>query len=258
MEQAEVSSTMHDIVENGCGYYTNLCFSRAELAEILNLVEAHWLSRLKTVCPNHWQQFSDIGIARYHELLHSIDHAKAWTKNARMLPENAVKKIRTMSVVKILENEYGPLEIVDEENIGYEEIDWRLVRPNEQSDVGPFHADSWFCELGHGVKPPDDVKALKIWIALCCEPGLNGLQVVPHSHKKEWRYHGELRHGFVKPQIDEDEKSLPAILVRTEPGRAILFHDKLLHAGAINRGQFTRVSMEFMIFVKKRRFYDGY
>lgn len=251
MEQAIALSQIDETLENGCGYYLELRFSSEELKEVLELVESHWLQRLKKVYPHDWERFSEIGMARYHELAHLIDHASAWTKDARMLPENAVKKIRSMSIVKKLEAEYGAIEIVDEENIGYEEIDWRLVRPNEASDVGPFHADAWFCELGHGVKPDSDIKAIKIWIALCCEPGLNGLKVVPHSQKKTWRYHGEFRHGFVKPQIDEDEASLPAVLAHTSPGDAVLFHDKLLHAGAINRGQFTRVSMEFMIFVKK-------
>lgn len=251
MTNCFATSRIEDVLENGCGYYTGLHFQQDELKQILNIIHEQWLHRIKQVCPAQWQKFSEIGVARYHELAHLLDHAVVWSKNARILSKESVEKIRQMSLIKKIEDEYGPIQIVDEENIGYEEIDWRLVRPNQPSDVGPFHADSWFLELGHGVKPPNNMKAIKIWVALCCESGLNGLKVVPESQKRTWRYHGEFRHGFIKPQIDEDEACLPSILLHTNPGDAILFHDKLLHAGAINRGKYTRVSMEFMVFVKK-------
>lgn len=251
MNFCEVTSKVNDTLENGCGYYLDFHFSQDELQQILSFVHEQWIDKIKQTSSEHWKRFSEVGIARYHELAHLLDHATTWPKEARIFPKQAVEKIRKMSLIKKLEEEYGPIEIVDEENVGYEEMDWRLVRPNEPSDVGPFHADIWFSELGHGVHPSGDKKAIKVWVALCCEPGLNGLKVVPDSQKKRWRYHGELRHGFVKPQIDEDEASLPAILLNTAPGDVVVFHDGLLHAGAINRGQYTRVSMEFMAFVKK-------
>lgn len=244
-------SAIDNLLENNSGYYKGFCFQQDELQKILNFIEEQWLNRIKQKCPLDWQKFSEIGIARYHEFSHLLNHGETWKKEARIFPKSVVEKIRNMSLIKKIEQEYGDIEIVDEENIGYEEIDWRLVRPNQPSDVGPFHADAWFAELGHGIKPPSNKKAIKVWVALCCEPGLNGLKVVPNSQKKKWRYHGEFRHGFVKPQIDENEASLPFVLLDTAPGDAVLFHDKLLHAGAINRGKYTRVSMEFMLFVKK-------
>lgn len=251
MHASGVASTVNDTLENGCGYYLDLHFSSAELQQIIGYVREQWLDRIKQKCPAHWQRFSEMGITRYHEISYLLDHGSTWPKEARIFPKNVVEKIRQMSLIKKLEAEYGPIEIVDEENVGYEEMDWRLVRPNEPLDVGPFHADIWFSELGHGVHPSGNRKAIKVWVALCCEPGLNGLKVVPESQKKKWRYHGELRHGFVKPMIDEDEASLSAVLLYTSPGDVVVFHDKLLHAGAVNKGRYTRVSMEFMVFVKK-------
>ena len=251
MNANEIISKVDDVLENGCGYYLDFHFQQDELKQILDFIYEQWVDRIRQVCPKNWRQFANVGIRRYHELAHLLDHATTWPKEARIFKKHAVEKIRKMSLVKKLEEEYGPIEIVDEENIGHEEMDWRLVRPNELSDIGPFHADIWFSELGHGVHPSGNKKAIKVWVALCCEPGLNGLKIVPHSQKKQWRYHGELRHGFVKPQIDEDESNLPAILLNTSPGDIVVFHDGLLHAGAINRGQYTRVSMEFMVFVEK-------
>lgn len=244
-------SRVNEALENECGYYQGFGFQQDELQTLLGFVEQQWLNQIKENYPMHVQKFSEIGIARYHELAHLLDHGSLWKKEARIFPKHMVEKIRKMSLIQKLEEEYGPIEIVDEENIGYEEIDWRLVRPNQSSDVGPLHADVWFRELGHGLNPPKGFKAIKVWVALCCEPGLNGLKVVPNSQKKDWRYHGEFRHGFTKPQIDEDEKSLSPILLNLAPGNALVFHEKLLHGGAFNMGQHMRISMEFMVFVKE-------
>lgn len=246
-------SKVDEELECGQGFYLGFHFLEEEVQVILDIIREQWLERIKQKSPETWKQFSEIDLTHYHELSSLLDHGSTWIKGARIFSKSAVKKIKKMSLIKALEEEFGVIEIVDEEGVGYEEIDWRLVRPNQPTDVGPFHADAWFSDLGHGVKPIQNKKAVKVWIALCCEPGLNGLNIVPHSQKKEWRYHGEMRHGFVKPQIDEDEKSLSSVLLNTLPGAAVLFHDKLLHAGAINKGKYTRISMEFMIFVNKRQ-----
>ena len=113
----------------------------------------------------------------------------------------------------------------------------------------PLHADAWFWELGHGATPAGAAR-VKVWLAIVTEPGLSGLRIVSGSHRREWRFHGEHRHGFVKPQIDEDENELNPQLVPMSPGDAIVFNDRLLHGGAVNQGQKTRVSLEFTMFVK--------
>lgn len=246
-----VETSVNDELEHGCGFYQGFSFQPYEIKQIINLIQDQWLERIKIKYPQHWEKFFEIGIARYHELSYLLDHGSTWIKEARMLPNCSVKKIRKMSLIQQLEETFGNIEIVDEEGIGYEEIDWRLVRPYHADDIGPFHADAWFQELGHGVKPPNNMKAIKVWVALCCDPGLNGLRVLPDSQKKTWRYHGEFRHGFIKPQIDEDIEILSPQLLSTPPGNAVVFHDKLLHAGALNRAHNTRVSMELMVFVKK-------
>jgi len=238
-------------LENGSGFYTGFRLEQNEVNFAKNIIKKQWIAIIKQYEPSLLKQFAGLGLERYHELSHSLNHELMWRKANRIFSKEAAKTVRSMSLIKNLEKVYGPVIIVDEENIGYEEIDWRLVRPNQLADVGPLHADDWFLKLGHGIVPPQNMKAIKVWVALCCEPGLNGLKVVPHSHKREWRYHGEFRHGFIKPQIDEDENELPVLLVNTAPGDAIIFHDKLLHGGAHNKGKYCRISIEFMLFVYK-------
>jgi len=220
-----------------------------ELAMVSSLVEDQWRARLRVVAPAHADRFERLGIERYHEVAELVEHASVWPKAVRILPAAAVDSIRATSLFERLESEFGPFEVSDEEGLGREEIYWRLVRPQQGSDMGPLHADRWFWELGHG-RTPEARQRVKVWVAIVCEPGLSGLRLVRGSHLREWRYHGEMRDGMMKPQIDEDVDSLGAELVRTRPGDAVVFHDGLLHGGAPNRGTLTRVSFEFTMFVR--------
>ncbi|OGT25450.1 MAG: hypothetical protein A3I77_03935 [Gammaproteobacteria bacterium RIFCSPLOWO2_02_FULL_42_14] len=238
-------------IEQGRGFYLKFKLDQKEVELLKSIVREQWLNIIKKNNSTYWKRFSDIGIERYHELAHLVDHGALWAKPNRIFSREAAKVMRSLSLIKNLEKAYGPFIVADEENIGYEEFVWRLVRPNQPSDIGPLHADDWFLQLGHGVKPPSGMKAVKVWVALCCEPGLNGLKVVSDSQKKQWRYHGEFRHGFVKPQFDDDENKLNIELLNTVSGDAVVFHDKLLHAGAVNRGRYCRISMEFMLFVQR-------
>ena len=99
-----------------------------------------------------------------------------------------------MSLLKQLTSEFGEFQISAEDGSDWEEIYWRIVRPHEPSDVGPLYADRWFWDLGHGTIPTDKER-VKVWIAIVAEPGLSGLRVVPGSHLRDWRYHGEAGHG---------------------------------------------------------------
>ena len=241
--------TLQDQLDNRVGYFLGLYFQKQELDLVRSLVQAQWIDNIKRHAPEYSEAFLKNGIEKYHELSHLVQHEKIWPKENRVLPKIAVDMIRNTSLIKSLEDVYGVFCMSDEENIGREECYWRLVRPNQPSDIGPLHADAWFWDLGHGVMP-SGVKRVKVWVALYCEPGLNGLRVVPYSYKREWKYHSEHRDGFSKPQIDEDESLLDVQLAHTVPGDAIIFNDKLLHGGALNQGQYTRISLEFTMLIK--------
>ena len=186
---------------------------------------------------------------RYHEASYLLDHNTVWPKNVRILSKEAVSEIRKMDFLGELEKSFGPFEISDEENVGHEEVYWRLVRPNAKNDIAPIHADGWFWAIGHGITP-DNTTRVKVWISIYVEPRLNGFVYVPGSHLKEWPYRREIKSGVYKPVIDLSEDSLNTLLFESAPGDTIIFHDKLLHSGAINKGKYTRVSLEFTMFVK--------
>lgn len=252
MQQLNEQQSMRNLLDGNPGFITGLRLKSDELARLRFLVESHWLRCIERKAPEYAKDFAEIGIDRYHELSHLVDHGIFWQSVAeRNLPLSASLEIRTMSIFKQIESEFGSFTIPDAYGWGSgEPMVFRLVRPQELSDVGPLHRDQWFWDLLEK-RVPSNVVPYKIWIAVFCEPGLSGLRIVPNSHLQEIPYHGEMRNGMLKPQIDVKEEELAIELFHSQPGEAIVFNHNLLHGGAVTTGNYTRVSLELTIFVSK-------
>ncbi len=241
------------MLEGPEGFNTELRFAADELEMVRSLIKAQYLQRIEESGAGRSKLFASLEMNRYHEQCNILDHKTMWPKSKRILGSEAVKAIRQTSLIKALEGEFGPFVISGEDGIEKEEVYWRLVRPNCATDVGPLHADNWFWALGHGTTPAGHQR-VKVWVSIYSEAGQNGFKYVAGSHQKEWRYHGVTRDGFIKPQIDEDESMLDVEIFRSDPGQAIVFHDKLLHGGAAG-GNTTRVSLEFTMFVADESYF---
>ena len=238
-------------IDGDAGYAAGPALSAAELAQVRRAIERQWLAHLGAVAPEHAAAFGRIGLDRYHELADRLDHASVWPKRSRLLPPEVVAAIRRMSFFRRIEEELGDCPASDEDHYGWEEIYWRLVRPQAPGDIGPLHADGWFWDLGDAGIPADR-RRIKLWVAVIAEPGRNGLRLVPGSHRREWRHHGEWRDGRQKPVLDENEADLDIRLFPANPGECVLFHDRLLHGGALNLGTTTRVSFELTLLPRQR------
>ena len=243
-----LKSTIQQQLSDFPGFSTLLKLQPDELQKIKQQIEYQWFSRIQEIAPEQAGEFKKRGIAHYHELSHRLDHGSIWSRNHRLLSESAVVELRKTSLFQQLELTFGSLLISDEEHPGKEVVHWRLVRPHQLSDVGPIHADKWFWDLNNWPVPANTHR-VKVWIAIYTEPGLSGLRVVPDSQQKTWQYQPAKRHGVLKPLFDCKENQISPQLVNTRSGEAIIFHDQLLHGGAINRGTLTRVSLEFTLFV---------
>ncbi|HWZ47460.1 MAG TPA: phytanoyl-CoA dioxygenase family protein, partial [Herbaspirillum sp.] len=94
--------------------------------------------------------------------------------------------------------------------------------------------------------------SVKMWLAIITEPGLNGLYVVPGSHRKQWRVaHTTGADGYARPALDEALGDYAPQLIAAAPGQAILFNEKLLHGGAPNAGATCRVSVEITFILQR-------
>jgi hypothetical protein len=246
---------MNDIlfeVMQSPGYSVGLSLTAEELQLFRDMIESQWLATINKEYPEYADQFKSIGVSRYHELAHLLDHNVVWNKANRCLPEADVQILKSQPFFSSLQEIFGDFKIsdvvYDSTNVpGKEEIYWRLVRPNVATDVGPLHADKWFHELGQGglsSSKPDFT--IKVWIPIFCEPGKSGLMVVPDSHEKEWRHGSVLVKGRLKPTFEDIAEP---ILIETLPGDMLIFREETLHGGAVNLGEQTRVSAEItMVF----------
>ncbi|MFJ9532147.1 phytanoyl-CoA dioxygenase family protein [Herbaspirillum sp. NPDC101396] len=241
------------------GFSKDVRLTPDELAVFRDAITEQWLSVIGATHPELVSQFREVGISNYHQLAHLLSHETLWPKQTRCLPKHSCDKIKVLPFFQTLRDELGEFAISDvfygdTHEAGREEIYWRLVRPNAAKDVGSLHADKWF----HDVMGMDDqafsaeAETVKIWIPIFSQPGKNGLMIVPNSHRKSYRYHAAPGAGGMKPVIDEDVETLGAELMLTEPGNMLIFNEGILHGGAVNMGDQTRVSVEItMVFANR-------
>ena len=240
---------------NESGYSTDTYLSADELDHFRQSIYEQWFYRIQLANPAIARRIyqDNIPITSYHLISRELEHSQIWSKNSRILPPSFTKWFMKSNFINELSNLYGDFIISDEDNLGWPNIYWRLVRPNQKNDVGPLHRDSWFWELNKDFPTPNyNFYRLKVWISLFIEPGLNGLKVEPCSQRREdIRWKGELRNGIQKPILLSEEKELSPILLETGPGQSIVFNDNLIHGGALNKGSNSRVSVEFTMLVRE-------
>lgn len=235
-------SILRELYE-GSGY-TLEGLSAEELAQVREFITAQYLERLGRLQPDLVGPAREAGLAHYHTLPIRFDHATSWPKETRLLDARHVADFSRMGFFDRIRAEVGPSAV-----ISHDELNWRLVRPGRAEDIGPVHADKWFWDAGYGYgSMPPGYDRFKIWIAVHTEPGVNGLTVKPDSHRStRWKHHFEIKGGVRKPVLDEDETSLNMQLLPLKAGQMVLFHDELLHGGALNRGCECRVSIELTV-----------
>jgi hypothetical protein len=244
-------STQKDIlskIDLGDGYVIDE-ITVNDLSVLKNIIEKQYRARLTSVYPNERSVIDQTAIENYHTL-DFVAHKNLWPKEVRTLSEDDVLQFKKINLFKELEQKFGPVVITNEDKTRTQEIYWRLVRPNYENDVGPLHADSWFWTLHNG-SIDQGFRRLKIWISIHNQCNKNGFRLIAGSQKKTYAYKGEERDGKIKPVYDcslESEESL--ILVPTNSGQYILFHDNLIHGGAVG-GDKTRISLEMTLLIKE-------
>lgn len=138
--------------------------------------------------------------------------------------------------------------ITDEENLGYPNIYIRVVRALHNEDVGPMHADKWFWDLGK-IPFPESHRRLKVWAPLLQDDKKPALKIYPGSHTMVFDYQGrKCSDGKTRPVFDCMSISDQVVRAPVKMGECIIFHDSLLHGGAVDNS--SRISVEFTIATK--------
>ena len=240
-----------DSIAGTPGFATGFQLSASELAAIRLAIRNHLADAIRSEASQLLERFLHTELEDYHTLADLLPHDRLVTRTQRILPQIAVDSLRSTSLFRQLEEHLGPFAISDEEGVGRESVSMRLVRPQIASDVGSLHTDDWFWKL-YGFPVPSDVTRVKVWVAICCEPGKSGLLLSPDSHQRAWKYQVIERAGMKKPLLDETERPVLQ-LFESEPGDAVAFNYRMLHGGAVTSGDKTRVSVEFTLLVPAAR-----
>jgi len=236
-----------DRIMNSPGYCLDE-LTPLELEQIRGLITDQYLDRLGQLQPDLVPLARERGIARYHTLPIAFDHSKSWPKAARLLDAKHVADFARLRFFRRILRQLGPSAI-----ISHDELNWRLVRPNQPSDIGPVHADKWFWDAGYGYgSMPAGFDRFKVWMAIHTQPGANGLCVKPESHRRDWNHHFEEKDGVRKPVFDEDPAAIGMELLPLAAGGMVMFHDQLLHGGVVNRGSSCRISIELTVLFDRK------
>ena len=242
---------------NDKGYSLENKINEKELDIFKIAITNQWLDKIEEINPVLASKIKKdlISIQEYHKISHLLKHSEIWSKSSRVLPEEFALWFIKSDFARSLSEKYGEFYISDEDNLGWPNIYWRLVRPHEKGDIGPLHRDSWFWELNNDFPVPKyDFYRLKVWLPIFTEIGLNGLLLEPFSQKRddiEWS--GEKRHGINKPKLISPLSKFNPKLIDAIPGNSIVFNDKLIHGGALNKGSKCRVSVEFTMIIKDKK-----
>jgi hypothetical protein len=260
MSTATVDANIFADIFGAAGYSADFSIKADELEFLREAIFEQWIARIETAHPESANLFRRAGLQHYHQHAHLVAHSTLWPKEARVLPRDTTVALKGFDFVQRLIRMFGAECRVSDvvffsgTTADYPEIYWRIVRPGVASDIGGMHTDRWF-HLTQGEGPslfgPDET-SVKMWLSIYTEPGLNGLYVVPGSHRREWRVkYTQAADGYPRPSLDEPLADSDRLLVPVAPGQALLFNENLLHGGAMNAGSTTRVSVE-ITFVMKR------
>jgi hypothetical protein len=222
------------------------CYSKLDTGDykiIFNLINDHFEKLVKKFNKDNKKK---INLKNYHKYFKFINHEKIFTKRNRLLSKKDIDEILIKTrLISKLKSIFGEIFITDEENIGYPNIYWRCVRPKPYIDVGPFHKDKWFWDLGCGIIDKK-FKRVKVWISLMSENKKLGFRFIKGSVGKSFKYKSEFRHNQKKPIFEESQLQNSKIeSAKGQKGSLIVFNDELLHSGEVITGDKCRVSLEF-------------
>ncbi len=220
-------------------------FHPAEVLRIKEIIKQHMLKVAAEISPHAVAALEATDVDLFHKV-DGYDHAAMLSKRGRILSNDMVQEIKSMSFFDYVRDAFGEFYLADEEEVGHEQITFRLVRPGRLEDVGSLHRDAWFWEQ-FGTALPDGVNRTKVWVPICSEPQLNSLRLAPGSHRIAAPYEVDSsgRKLTFVPKFDVRQIGLRQF--NGEPGTPILFNYKTLHVGSLNRGLRSRVSIETTI-----------
>ena len=227
-------------------------FTGQELSRIRELIKDQLIQNAHALSPQAADAIADQPLDQYHRIAENHDHGKLLSKLGRILSAEAVNEIKQMSFFDYVRNAFGPYYLSDEENIGHEQICFRVVRPDRREDIGSVHRDAWFWDY-FGFPVPEGTSRVKIWVPVCGAQSQAGLLLAPGSHRQPLGYRTDTIDGKLTflPEMNGEEIKLQRF--EGNLGDPVLFNYGILHVGGMTRGDASRVSFEITVMFKTER-----
>jgi hypothetical protein len=221
--------------------------------KIVDLYDKREMDLIREIVENHTRTITsrpNLKLEEYHTCVDEETHTRIGNKKLRVITIESARLIENLDGTKRLLSDnpgyrIGEVLYNSKESESRPEFYFRLVRPDAPEDVGPPHCDYWFHDAfctGWGMG-----NTIKYWIPIVTEPSLNGLFFYPDA-PKYIPFKIQEKGGYRRPLIDMPIADLGSpVLPFPTTGQALKFRDDVLHAGAPNKGQFTRVSLEITL-----------
>lgn len=178
--------------------------------------------------------------------------AAAWARNSQQLRK--VLQYNHLEFDRLCNYELERNKALDRDQL---HIYWRAVRPNKPEDVGPAHTDAQFYEIEEQTDkrhvPIIFTEIYKIWVPVDGCSLSNALQVIPASHNmKVPTIQVETKNG-PKPNIEpgwlRERESQFMCPFDNFYNKCVIFNDRLVHRGPLNKSLALRVSAEITVYI---------
>lgn len=231
-------------LEQEKGYILGYALTKEEHSIVVSWIRDLWESRILSCYPELGSTISTLALQDYHKLDGQIKHEILWEKKHRIFSKKQANMFQNMSIFSQLQSDLGDVFIADIEGLGYPELYWRLVRPKPHIDVSEAHADAWFYSITNNINKERQRRLCKFWLSIHTTASQSGLSVHAGSHKLDWKYSSEIRHGRPKPIFLDDPNRLCLQNLPLNNGEGVVFHPQLIHQGIAHHENKTRYSIE--------------
>ena len=236
------------------GYCIFNLFNKSDI----NVIRKALIKRINFLAERKIFNLNNYKLEKYHKLVNKKLHNKLMNPDTRYikLPKKIVKKIFRPDVLFLFKQEWGhtycaPTFVGNAEKKNYirnNAAGFRLARPKNKQDVAPEHLDA-----NYGGKIINNFSLTKtIWIPIIGFSSKYTVRFAPESHKFVHNANLVKRGGKVTPSFSKKYVSkFKFVQPNLNTGQAVLLHPNLLHGSSVNKGSFSRMSLNCSIFNRK-------
>jgi hypothetical protein len=227
------------------GYATGLILSVSDLEKVQQIVAIH-VSRILSK-PISFEELLSTEITGVSDIVKN--------KTQRILNKKDAAEFLSLVSIKNLLALFPHLEVSNAVDpikglVPEYEIYFRIVAPGTGGAASLGHIDGWYDDL-YNIDWSERAR-LKVWLSLFTEAGKNGLLLRPKKSSEGFSYetqrtpHGP-RPALINPP-SVDTYDFPSL----SPGYGVVFEsDSVLHLGAPNQSQMSRISLEVSLKSRK-------